>query len=559
MNRFERVIEILDNAIGGPQANIRAHGPFWRGTKRDEFIGLKVFDEQLLVVGQGAASNLIKALKGEAPFDGSRFPRMPAGRQPVAADDIAFIERWIDEGCQEDVLPAAKEAAFTWRPTNAPMANQDRGKRYDDLWFISPDVGWAVNSDGKILHTQDAGASWQQQFHDANLYLRCVGFASASRGWVGTLNRERRLLETGDGGATWTAVAALPEQAPANVCGLCVVNDSVVYASGTNFPFPFADNPPPRMMKTVDGGATWTAWDMTGHACLLVDTYFATPERGFVVGGRLDPSLPPGPEGRDNVRPVLLSTDDGGATWVDRLAEQSGSFPAGEWGWKIDFLNDQLGFVSLENPKEGAVLKTTDGGTTWTRIKITDPQGNADLEGVGFIDEQHGWVGGWGHPEFVGGQSSETTDGGQTWRDANETGKFMNRFRFFGHPVTVGYAAGATVYKYSTEPVPVASPPRMALAGGARLVAPAGPDDDGHPVRIPIAVPQGASRLMVNIWTRFGRHVRRLVDETALAPGDRVVEWDATDDAGRELPAGGFIVRVTVDDDSESHIIRGGG
>jgi hypothetical protein len=30
MNRFERVIQILDNAIGGPDASIGAHGAFWR-------------------------------------------------------------------------------------------------------------------------------------------------------------------------------------------------------------------------------------------------------------------------------------------------------------------------------------------------------------------------------------------------------------------------------------------------------------------------------------------------------------------------------------------------
>jgi hypothetical protein len=50
--------------------------------------------------------------------------------------------------------------------------------------------------------------------------------------------------------------------------------------------------------------------------------------------------------------------------------------------------------------------------------------------------------------------SSEPIDGGLTWRDANEFGKAINRFRFFGNPVTVGYTAGETVYKYSSELMP---------------------------------------------------------------------------------------------------------
>jgi tyrosinase len=52
--------------------------------------------------GRGAASGLVKGLKGESPFDGSQFPRLPWGGQAVSASDIQFIENWIDDGCPED-------------------------------------------------------------------------------------------------------------------------------------------------------------------------------------------------------------------------------------------------------------------------------------------------------------------------------------------------------------------------------------------------------------------------------------------------------------------------
>jgi hypothetical protein len=38
VNRFERVIQILDEAIGGPDVGIAAHGAFWRGLTRDQFV-----------------------------------------------------------------------------------------------------------------------------------------------------------------------------------------------------------------------------------------------------------------------------------------------------------------------------------------------------------------------------------------------------------------------------------------------------------------------------------------------------------------------------------------
>jgi tyrosinase len=60
--------------------------------------------------GRGAASNLVKALRGEAPFDApnGHFPPFMWGGATVAPMDIQFISDWIDDGCPEtDVLPPA--------------------------------------------------------------------------------------------------------------------------------------------------------------------------------------------------------------------------------------------------------------------------------------------------------------------------------------------------------------------------------------------------------------------------------------------------------------------
>lgn len=65
----------------------------------------------------------------------------------------------------------------------------------------------------------------------------------------------------------------------------------------------------------------------------------------------------------------------------------------------------------------------------------------------------------------------------------------------------------------------------------------------------PLTVPDYSSRVVVNIWERFGRHVGRILDESNPVAGHRTLEWNP---AGR---SGSFIVRVTVDGDSESQII----
>jgi subtilisin family serine protease len=431
-------------------------------------------------------------------------------------------------------------SGMSWRPTAAPTASS----RTDDIWFHTPDLGWAVNSNGQILRTDDGGASWIEQFHDERLYLRCVGFASASKGWVGTITPAKRLFATDDGGSTWNLVANLPDLAPSAVCGLSVVDGSVVYASGTNYP-----NRPARMMKTQDGGVTWTAWDMGQHATLLVDTYFKDRDRGWVVGGKAEVENPT----RDDVKAVVLFTEDGGRTWTNQLAGMD--LPLGEWGWKIQFLDDQVGFVSLESFQRAAILKTNDGGGTWRRLEVDDPQGNANLEGIGFLDQDNGWVGGWGTADFTGGFSSATSDGGATWSDANEIGRFLNRFRFFGDPVTIGYASGLTVYKYSSEPERVAGP--REATPPTRFLASNEPVETGRHVRIPVTVPDGARRLVVAVWDRFGEHVLDLVDEEAPASGERTVDWEVdAHEARLGLVGGSYIVRVTVDDTSESRILR---
>ena len=52
--------------------------------------------------GRGAGSGLVRGLRGQPPFDGSRLPRLPWGGPRVEPDDIAFISDWIDDGCPAD-------------------------------------------------------------------------------------------------------------------------------------------------------------------------------------------------------------------------------------------------------------------------------------------------------------------------------------------------------------------------------------------------------------------------------------------------------------------------
>ena len=66
--------------------------------------------------GRGAASGLIKGLKGQFPFDGTQFPRLPWGGTEVSSSNILFIESWIDDGC-----PATDETAKARIEVSQPL------------------------------------------------------------------------------------------------------------------------------------------------------------------------------------------------------------------------------------------------------------------------------------------------------------------------------------------------------------------------------------------------------------------------------------------------------
>jgi hypothetical protein len=118
-SNFRKVLELLESSVRG--FSIGVHHNFWRGCTRDEFVAMGIFGNNLIAVRpdgsfDGANSNLIKALRGEPPFDApessesgeqdpSRYPRMPAHHPPMPPEAIDYISRWIDNGCPDSDPP----------------------------------------------------------------------------------------------------------------------------------------------------------------------------------------------------------------------------------------------------------------------------------------------------------------------------------------------------------------------------------------------------------------------------------------------------------------------
>jgi hypothetical protein len=281
-------------------------------------------------------------------------------------------------------------------------------------------------------------------------------------------------------------------------------------------------------------------------------------------------------------------------------------FESGEWGWKIQFLNKTHGFVALENFRNASILVTTDGGNSWVRkhvAKNQDPTSRAinnDLEGIGFINERQGWVGGWGFQELsapVGGlENSFTEDGGETWipqnhkpnpdRQKHSDPRYrINRYRFvkdIAGNVISGYCSGQQVFKLTigggkkralaartvgltaafqrVEPAnstqgSTTPPPAGKKAGAfAKMTAAAFETgqawdltqvkhDDGT-VEISYTLSEDTENVFLGLWNRFAFHIRTLVNAKRQSRGRHTIVWDGKDDQGNAAGPGIFICRM---------------
>lgn len=297
--------------------------------------------------------------------------------------------------------------------------------RYDDVFFLNENLGWAAGSGGFVYKTIDGGQNWelQLQLHlqIQNPYIRNIEFLNENIGFIGTLNG--KIYKTTNGGIDWNIMEDIIPPDPSNpledndvICGLSAIGDYTIYGCGTYYG-------PAYVIKSSDSGDTWQYFDMSKYAEKLVEVLFVDENIGFASGGSSNGG-------------IILKTIDGGYTWTEIYHTGIN----GEWVWKLQrlFSNPDVMFGSVESiePLYGKLLKSIDGGENWVSKEVPD----TDIQAVGFITENHGWMGGH-HTGFL-----ETFDAGTTWNDTGFGGN-LNRIQVFNENLV--YCSGQGIYKFS--------------------------------------------------------------------------------------------------------------
>jgi photosystem II stability/assembly factor-like uncharacterized protein len=227
---------------------------------------------------------------------------------------------------------------------------------------------------GALLQTDDGGEHWEPATFVTLEHLWDCSFADESNGMI--CGAAGTLLKTTDGGKNWSKICGLPTNTLTTVC---LVNQLRAYVAGEEG----------LLLKTTDGGETWNAMQAPAHV-RWQQLRFDTPDEGFLVG----------------ITPVIWHTTNGGTTWDPYDSGTNSALNA------IGF----SGTTGYACGSGGLVLKTTDGGISWSRIMVPELL-EANLNKLDCVSDEVCYITG---NQTIGGETimffAATRDGGEIWQ-----------------------------------------------------------------------------------------------------------------------------------------------
>ncbi len=262
-------------------------------------------------------------------------------------------------------------------------------------------------------------AEWRKQESGTLAWLRAIEFLTAEKGFVAGSNGT--LLATEDAGRTWRRMTVPTSDTIRDLRFQDAANGWMLCDRGRTL----AGRDPSYLMRTLDGGRSWSVIEIAGEASRFDRMFFAPDGSGFLAGeggklagfdrnGEARGSLPlsiryliTGGTVVGGSRLVLVGgggtivfSDDSGRTW------QASVFQGDKPTLKINsiaFIDARFGWTA---GNQGLIFSTSDGGRSWR------PQSSgigSDIYDIAFRDQMAGFAVG------DAGSVLATIDGGKTW------------------------------------------------------------------------------------------------------------------------------------------------
>jgi photosystem II stability/assembly factor-like uncharacterized protein len=313
---------------------------------------------------------------------GAHWSDVTPGGAPAGTWTTAFLDAnqaWIASSLQPGSgssdfsveLYRTIDGGSSWRALGTIPADQGWPGR---LQFVDAQHGWltmrlggAAGSEGVAFYgTRDGGLSWIKLSEAdssglrGHLPLTCSKnapvFLNATTGWVpGSCGAGGGpyFYVSRDGGRSWNPVrlsvpAGYPADCMCEVSGLRFLD-----ARYGIFVLTFNDGAGQRSLlySTTDAGASWFPSASLPSNCFAVS--FISPAYGWTL---------------DAKRNIILHTGDGGLHW-----STLGSVPSSQGVSDLQFVNTDIGWAVGSEPAGDTLVKTLDGGQSWTTQLAPSP------------------------------------------------------------------------------------------------------------------------------------------------------------------------------------------
>lgn len=395
---------------------------------------------------------------------------------------IFFVD--LDTGFlagESGLILKTTDAGSTWLPLKTGCS-----ENLNAVYFTDNITGYAVGNSGIILKTTNSGKSWTKQSSGTLFHLNSICFIKDSFGSnIGYIVGDNgTVLKTTNGGLTWIKQQSGTLQKLNSLAFNNSLNDSCIgYIIGEGG----------TILKTSDAGKSWfkiksgsknslTSINNTINNELFIfgDSFFMISESFYRVqfsqeytviysiafihdSARKNIDYAAGSgifylrdepdsffdikEGRRvKIIGQILKTTDGGETWSEL------SFPDTIFLIRSVFItNESTLYVA---GWLGTLFKSVNGGISWTKL---NSKTNADLNSVYFTDSNTGYVVGgsnydacfpqWeNESKIIPNIILKTDDGGKSWKTQSTTSKAEFKSVFFIKNSTLtntGYIAGS--------------------------------------------------------------------------------------------------------------------
>lgn len=354
---------------------------------------------------------------GPAPDGATKAPRGP-GSSPGPMVALSASQAVVTGTCEacgmgSGQVSSTNDSGAAW--TTYPTI-QNGMSMPTSVSFVSLKDGWVLDntvSDGAfLLRTTDGGQTWHEVYPMVHPHpVEGVSFLNANTGYgLGVPGNANAVLKSTDGGHTWSQVGNLPAKSASLI--MTMGNSPIDFVSASRG---YAVGPDGTVYATTDGGQTWalaipassqSPYDsvtfMPGGQYGIATSYGQNTE--VTVNGGQTWNAVQFPSNLDNPAKVQLYVAGLAKLATAPTIKTLINAETARW---FSVANDKVAVVPGQN-EEGFFI-TSDGGAHWRNANFGQYLNATTID---FANSQDGWL------ITLWGSLLRTTDGGHTWTHA---------------------------------------------------------------------------------------------------------------------------------------------